>query len=276
MTETERYEFLHHPWTFYTEPFRIVGNTYFVGNKDVGSYLLKTEAGLVLIDTGYPTTVPLLFASLMSLDVKVQDIRHVLHTHGHYDHFGATSFIKAFSGCATYLGERDAVNFRKNKSLSLIQDAHSEFFDVFEPDVLLQGGERLVFGDTEIDVVATPGHCDGCMSFFFNQEEGGRTVRCGLFGGAGMNSMTRSFIEKYGNRDSPQEFLDSLKRLEKEHVDVMLGNHTRQGDMLGKHEKAARIGSQEPFIDDKEFPTFLALCKKRLYAEAWYPDGLSE
>ena len=49
-----------HPWDYWVDPFRIAGDLYYVGNKDVSSHLIDTGAGLVLLDTAFPQTVYLL------------------------------------------------------------------------------------------------------------------------------------------------------------------------------------------------------------------------
>ena len=265
MTEDERRNLLSSPWLFYVEPFRIAGCLYFVGNKDVGSYLLDTEDGLVLIDSTYPSTAPLLLQSLQDLGFSARDVRHLIHTHGHFDHFGCTGFIKAFSGCKTYLGRRDAIMFKEHPELTLKDGGGVPNLDVFEADVLIDGGEILRFGNTEIEVVATPGHSDGCMSFFFYVSEGGRSYRCGLFGGAGFNTLTDEFISEHGNYMSRMEYLASLERLLKEDVDIMLGNHTAQAHLLEKHVEAEKLGTFLPFVDKSEFTSFILQRKKTFF-----------
>ena len=267
MTDAEKKELRAHPWTFYVPPFRIAGNLYFAGNRDAGAYILNTEEGLVLIDSTYPSTAPLLIQSIADLGFSVRNVRHLLHTHGHFDHFGCTGFVKAFSGCTTYLGRRDAEMFIKDPSLILAEGAGISDFSPFEPDVLLDGGETIRSGSTEISVVATPGHSDGCMSFFFYVEENGVRYRCGLFGGAGFNTLTDKFISEHGNTWSRQEYLDSLERLLDEDVDIMLGNHTGQGHMLEKHAEAVKRGDSSPFIVKNEFRDFILERKERFFRE---------
>ena len=273
MTEMERKELYSHPWKFFVPPFRIAGNLYFVGNRDVGAYIIETEEGLVLIDSTYPSTAPLLMQSISDLGFSVRDIKHLLHTHGHFDHFGCTGFIKAFSGCTTYLGRRDADMFITHPDLSLSAGCGIRDFDVFTPDVLLDGGERLVFGKTEIEVIATPGHSDGCMSFFFNVAENGVSYRCGLFGGAGFNTLTDKFIEENGNTWSRKEYIASVERLLKEDVDIMLGNHTSQASLLEKYARLNSSGSVNPFVDKEEFPNFLLDRKKLFWNEFCWSNG---
>ncbi len=267
MTESDRHALRAHPWEFEVKPFRIAGNLYFVGNRDVGSYLIDTEEGLVLIDSTYPSTAPLLIQSIADLGFSVRNIKHLFHTHGHFDHFGCTGFIKAFSGCMTYLGRRDAVMFVENPSMILSEGSGICDFSPFVPDVLLDGGEVFRFGSTELLVIATPGHSDGCMSYFFDVEEAGFKYRCGLFGGAGFNTLTDEFIRKHGNTHSRSEYIESIDRLLEEEVDIMLGNHTAQGRMLEKHAEAVSLGSSAPFIDRNEFRRFLLERKERFYRE---------
>ncbi len=262
MTEKEREDFRLHPWAWYAEPFRIIGNLWFVGNRSVGSYLLKTEKGPVLIDTTYPQTVPLLFHSLSLIGVRADSIHAILHTHGHYDHFGGTGFLKALSSCTAYLGRRDAEMFLHDKARSFVNEAGIDGFDVFRPDILLDEC-ILDFGDVQIEVMETPGHSDGCLSFFFMQEG----KRCGLFGGAGLNTLTDSYIRAHGNTHSRAEFISTLDRLEKEPVDVMLGNHTSQGDMLGKHMRSIEEGSPDAFVNPDDFPSFISSVRERAERE---------
>ena len=267
MTDAEKKELNSHPWTFSTAPFRIAGNLYFVGNRDVGAYLIDTEEGLVLIDSTYPSTAPLLIQSIADLGFSARDVRHLIHTHGHFDHFGCTGFVKALSGCTTYLGRRDAEMFVRDPSLILAGDCGIRDFGPFVPDVLLDGGETIRSGSTEIEVVATPGHSDGCMSFFFYVEEDGIRYRCGLFGGAGFNTLKDGFITIHGNTWSRGEYLQTLDRLAGEKVDITLGNHTSQARMLEKHAEAVREGSCRPFVDREEFGRFIGERRERFHAE---------
>src|SRR5262245_1494106 len=55
------------------EPFpahRVIGNTYYVGSKDLASYLITTPEGHILINSGFEKTGPLIRASVESLGFK--------------------------------------------------------------------------------------------------------------------------------------------------------------------------------------------------------------
>ena len=75
------------------EPFRIIGNVYFVGTFQASSHLIDTGDGLILIDTGYSNTLYLVLRSIYKLGFKPEDIKYIVHTHWHWDHTEATAAI---------------------------------------------------------------------------------------------------------------------------------------------------------------------------------------
>jgi metallo-beta-lactamase class B len=94
-----------HPWKYTIEPFRIVGPLYYVGNEKVSSHLVDTGSGLILLDTTFPQTTYLLLESIRQLGFDPADIRLILHSHGHYDHFGGTRAIVELTQAKTAMGE---------------------------------------------------------------------------------------------------------------------------------------------------------------------------
>ncbi len=75
-------------WNQPIEPFRIVGNIYYVGASDVTSFLITTPKGHILLDSGFEETVPLIQASIRKLGFKVRDIKILINSHAHGDHAG--------------------------------------------------------------------------------------------------------------------------------------------------------------------------------------------
>lgn len=91
-----------YPDDFYVRPFQIAGNVYYIGNKAVCSHLIDTGEGLIVIDTSYPELDHLLINSIWEAGFDPKDIRIVLHTHLHYDHFGATNTLTKIYGAKAY------------------------------------------------------------------------------------------------------------------------------------------------------------------------------
>src|ERR1700720_2239486 len=89
-------------WTEPFPPFRVAGNLYYVGSKDLASYLITTPQGHILINSDLEASVPLIRASVEKLGFKFTDIRILLISHAHWDHDGGSAAIKALTG-ATYM-----------------------------------------------------------------------------------------------------------------------------------------------------------------------------
>ena len=86
------------PWNYDVSPFKIADNVYYVGNKSVSVHLFDTGEGLLLLDTAYAETTYLLIESIRELGFDPHDIRWIIHSHAHIDHFGATRYLVEKSG----------------------------------------------------------------------------------------------------------------------------------------------------------------------------------
>jgi len=81
-------------WSKDYEPFRIAGNLYYVGTYDLGCYLIATQKGHILINTGLEESVPMIRSHIETLGFKFSDIKILLTTQAHYDHVGGMAEIK--------------------------------------------------------------------------------------------------------------------------------------------------------------------------------------
>jgi len=255
---------LYHPWNEYVKPFKIIDNLYFVGNVASSSHLIDTGEGLVLIDTGYPQTLYMLIESIWELGFDVRDIKHIIHSHGHYDHLGATKALVELCGAKTWLGTQDAPYADgRQKLMTWASKLGYEYHETFEPDFLIKDGDVFNLGNVSIKMLNTPGHTPGTISFFFDMPHQNKTLTVGLHGGVGTNSMEKSFLDEYGLDTSCwQNFFDGIKRLKKIHVDVFIGNHTWNNDTVGKSKRIT--ADYNPFIDSAAWPRFLESRKLEL------------
>src|SRR5262245_62165669 len=73
-------------WNVPREPFRIFGNTYYVGVADLSSLVIASDQGLILLDGGLPQSAPLIDANLRKLGFKSESIRLIVNSHAHFDH----------------------------------------------------------------------------------------------------------------------------------------------------------------------------------------------
>ena len=253
---------LLHPWSYRVAPFRIAGRLFYVGNAGVSCHLIDTGDGLILIDTAFPQTVYLLLESIRRLGFDPDAVRLILHTHAHYDHFGGTRAVVELTGAKTALGRDDLPVLTDRPELSWAPEYGVEFHETFAVDRPLADGDRITLGDTTVECVHIPGHTAGTFAYLFTIRDGAWAYRAGLHGGPGLNTLTDEYLTRYGLPQSlRQAYLDSLDRLKREPVDILLGAHPSQNDTLGK--RARQTGTHNPFLDPLAWPAYLADLERR-------------
>ena len=151
----------------------------------VNCYLLETEDGLLLIDTGYPNSADTLFSAIRQSGHDPAHIRHLLLTHCHIDHGGSAAEVRRRTGARTYAHALDAPLIAQGiaerpgtaRTPGLVNWLVYLFFikyagTSYEPmpvDQLLQHGEVLPLAGG-IEVIHTPGHSAGHVCLLLRQE----------------------------------------------------------------------------------------------------------
>ena len=79
-------------------PHKIIGNLYYVGTRSLGSYLIVTPQGNILINSDYERTVPVIKSSVEKLGFKFTDIKILLGSHAHGDHMEGDPLALELSG----------------------------------------------------------------------------------------------------------------------------------------------------------------------------------
>ena len=249
--------FYQNPAASAIAPFKIADRLWYVGDKQVCIHLIETNEGLVLIDSGYPCAKHLLIDSIWAAGFYPSDIEWILHTHGHFDHFGASMEFRRLYKTRLAFGRVDAQALRTRSHCAHLDCSDSPYTVLPHIDRELEDGEIFSLGGVNIRCVFTPGHAAGVMSYFFDVAEGGRTYRAGLFGGAGTNGMTLPYMTRNDDPlDLPQQMLQSIEKVWNEKVDIHLGNHPGNNHTLEKRAQQM-LGEDNPFIDPDGWHTFL-------------------
>ena len=246
------------------KPFRLWGNLYFVGTEPASTHIIDTGEGLIMLDSGYQQSLYIVLHNIHLLGFNPLDVKYIVHTHGHIDHFGGTRALVELTGAKTFLGRADRDYANGTLDLSYAKELGMEFHETFEPDVLIEDGDTIELGNTKIRAIATPGHTPGAMTYFFDVTDGERTFRAGLHGGMGINTMCREFLDKYNLPYTLRDdFKKSMLRLNEEKVDIFLGNHMQHNDTL---EKAKRVedGETDAFINSEEWHKYKLWCIENL------------
>jgi metallo-beta-lactamase class B len=177
------------------EPVQVFDNLYYVGKVFVGVFILKTSDGLVLWDAldYYSELDSILLPGMKKLGLDPKDIKLVIITHGHFDHFGAARLLQERYGATVAASAAD---------WQLMADYKSDGSDRRPaPPVkqrVLSDGEVVHVGDADIRIVITPGHTPGTVSSILPVKDRGVTRMVAMWGGtaypagAALEAMGRS------------------------------------------------------------------------------------
>ena len=267
-------EFYANPSIARIDPFKIADGLYYVGDKRVCIHLIDTGEGLILIDSGYFGAAHLLVDSIWRAGFDPKNVKWIIHTHGHYDHFGASDEFKRMYGTKLAISKVDAQGVKEKPCRALVNNELFHFARIPEFDREIEDGEIFELGNVKIRFVLTPGHTDGVLSLFFNVTYEGKTYLAGLFGGAGTNALTLPYIcYDEASEDRPQQMLNSIKRVWDEDVVIHLGNHPENNKTLEKREKQIREGGN-PFVAPDSWHEFLTNLKETVGKSAESNEAL--
>lgn len=214
--------YISQPWLAQRDPYQVVPNVYYVGNQYVGSYLLDTEEGMVLIDVAMQETAYLLLESIRKLGFDPANIKKVLITHGHIDHCGAARLVQEYSGCELYFPQGDAFFLTERRDLIICEDRVPEFTVTGYYDY----GMDMDFGNIRVRPVHTPGHTPGCTSFLIYADCGDETLCLGMLGGVALNGLSLAELKENRLPLSLQEdYLNSLEDIRRAPVDILALSH---------------------------------------------------
>lgn len=244
-------------WNQPIAPFHIIGNIYFVGTKQLGSYLIVTPSGDILIDGALPESAPQIEHNIGVLGFHVKDVRILLNTHAHYDHSGGLAELKRASGGRLIASRGDAPDLEAGltESFGAGWDSHMPPVKV---DRVIDDGANIFLGGTVLTAHIMPGHTRGCTTWTSTATEGGKIYNVVFY-----CSTTVPGYSLVHNRSFPgivAAYEHSFQVAESLPCDVFLANHTEFFHMQEKIDRV-RKGGPNPFIDPAEYRAFIAQSK---------------
>jgi metallo-beta-lactamase class B len=245
-------------WTKPTEPFRVIGDIYYVGTNGLAVYLITTPQGHILIDTGLPEVTGQIRDSIRKLGFKVEDIKFILNTQAHLDHTGGFAELKNESGAQLVVGERDKPLIEGGYYPG--QENTPELkFPPARVDRAVKDGDTVSIGDVTITAHDTPGHTPGCTSWTMNVKDGTDTRSVIFFCSASI-----ALNKLVSNPTYPgivEDYRKTFAWARGVKADVLLAPHP---EMYGMEEKRGKIaaGAPNPFVKPGEFNDYLAGLEK--------------
>jgi metallo-beta-lactamase class B len=232
--------------------FKLIGNVYWVGTYDLSTYLITTDAGHILINTGFEDTVPLIVEGVEQLGFKMADVKILLATHAHGDHVAGLAELKRLTGARMMMSEADSV-LLEDGGISDFRfgDGRTPSFEAVKVDRRLKNQDTIELGGVTLTAHHHPGHTKGATSFTFTVREGGRDYRVVIANMPGINAgVTVGGMPKYPTiADDYARTFAAQKALP---VDVFLASHAAQFRL---HEKYKPGDSYDPnrFVDPAGF-----------------------
>lgn len=156
-------------WNESQDPFRVYGNTWYVGTQGLSSLLIETSDGLVLVDGGLPQSAEKIVANVRQLGFDPEAIKTILVSHAHFDHAGGIAAIQRLTKAAVYTSRAGVATLstgqlQEDDPQYNYGDSSTSFPAIRNVDSV-ENGEMLTLGDVEIQSVYTPGHTPGGMSW---------------------------------------------------------------------------------------------------------------
>jgi metallo-beta-lactamase class B len=232
--------------------FKLIGNVCWVGTYDLSTYLITTDAGHILINTGFEDTVPLIVQGVEQLGFEIADVKILLATHAHGDHVAGLAELKRLTGAQMWMSEADAV-LLEDGGISDFRfgDGRTPSFDPVKVDRRLKDQDTIELGGVTLTAHHHPGHTKGATSFTLTVREAGRDYRVGIVNMAGINAgVTVSGMPKYQTiADDYARTFAAQKALP---VEVFLASHAAQFRMHEKH-KPGDAYDPNRFVDPQGY-----------------------
>ncbi|MFZ1744273.1 MAG: subclass B3 metallo-beta-lactamase, partial [Pontixanthobacter sp.] len=245
-------------WDKRAPPYRIHGNTYYVGTCGISAILVASEDGLILFDSGTEPGSHIVTSNIASLGYSIADVKAHFVSHEHFDHVGGMARLQMLSGAAIYTGWGAAPVIRSGKADPRDPQAASLPSMTPVPGEVrsVRGGENARFAGTTVTAISTPGHTIGALSWQWNS--------CDEYGCVSIvyaDSLSPVSSDGYRFSDHPEllaEYRAGLLRLAALDCDILLTPHPSASNMIG------RLKGEAPLVDSGGCKAYAAAIGERL------------
>jgi metallo-beta-lactamase class B len=256
-------------WNAPHEPFKVFGNTYYVGAKGLSSVLITGDGGYVLIDGGLPQTAAVIDANIRKLGFDTKKIRLILNSHAHYDHAGGLAAIQRHTGAQVAATASSAAALMEGEPTK--DDPQYGFgrkanaFPAIKSVRTMQDGETLRVGDIAMTAHLTPGHTPGSTTWAWQSCEGARCLNMVY-----ADSLTPvsapgfRFTGDKTHKSVVEAYRRGLKRIEDLPCDILLTPHPDASDLDGRLARRDPQKQADAFIDATACRAYAATGTKRL------------
>jgi len=256
-------------WNAPQEPFRVFGNTYYVGVAGLSSVLIASDKGLILLDGGLAQSAPLIDASIRKLGFRTEDIRLIVNSHAHFDHCGGIAALQRSSSATVAASASGARALETggpptdDPQYGFGKDANG--FPPVKHVKVVTDGETLHVGPLAITAHLTPGHTPGSTTWTWRSCEGPRCLQ--IVYADSLNAVAAPGFRFTGDATHPSveaSFRKSIATVGGLPCDVLLAVHPGFAGMDEKLKRRREQPGSEPFVDPAACRAYAADAGKRL------------
>lgn len=225
-------------------PTKVFDNVYCIGSVSVVAWAIKTSEGIILIDSMWDNRDgQLIIDGMKKLGLNPEDLKYIIISHGHGDHYGGAKYLKEKTGAKVLMSKVDY-----NLMHSLNSGPNSSRSPKAPVDEFVKDKEKITLGDTTVEIISTPGHTPGGISFLFPVYENGKKYNAVLWGGTGIPKDRESQLLY---KKSAENFSKFAKE---NNAEVELTAHLFAENGYEKLDKVSKLKKNEknPFILGKD------------------------
>lgn len=241
------------------EPFKVIGNIYYVGASDVASYLITTKKGHILIDSGFEETVPMIERNVGKLGFNLKDVKIILNNHAHSDHAGGLKLLKEKTGAKLY-SVREQADSLENGAENNFAFGNSISFSPVKVDQIIKDKQKIKLGKVKVQTHLTPGHTKGCTTFTTKIKHERRKLNVIFL--CSLSALNYNLIDNPKYPNISQNFTDTFNKLKRLKVDVFLGSHAQFFKMSEKFAMTEKDKTKNHFIDTQGYKDFVVRMEK--------------
>lgn len=238
-------------WNRSQKPFRIFGNTYYVGPHGLTSILITANGGHILIDGALPQSAKQIAGNIQSLGFRMQDVKVILNSHVHFDHAGGIAELQRLSGARVFASAWSAGVLKTGKP----GRGDPQFVGGIGIEPIanvreLHDGEQIVVGDLTLTAHLTPGHTPGGTSWTWQSCEG--SLCRSIVYADSVTPVSSNGFRFTDNRDYPHaldDFEKSFAFLEMTPCDILITTHPENASLWGRLDARQKGTTPDPMVN---------------------------
>lgn len=258
-------------WTKSFPAFRVVGDLYYVGSYDLAVYLITTEKGHILINTGVYGSAKDIKSNVESLGFKFADIKILLTMQAHWDHVADLAEIKRQTNAKLFAHKDDADVLESGGIHQFFNSDPFKFSKgfggaVFEPvkvDRRLKDGSKIKIDKTKLKIHHHAGHTKGASSFTFTTYDKGKKYKVLIVNMGSVN--TSRGVKLTGMPRFPniaEAYAKTFARQKRLKFDVWVSSHASHFNLHKKYKVGDKYNPQR-FVDPEGYKAKINLYEQR-------------